>query len=136
MEAANATWLTSVFFKTCQCPDLERLFVQFPEFSYQPMEGSIDEVWEEPPVGGLNNLAVAKVINFDWRCAEVQLVSFLSRKAKSLHKLLIVSPNVTSLDVPGVQEADLSFLKDTLANGRIILSEFDDTATQPYHSEV
>ncbi|CAN6206882.1 unnamed protein product [Urochloa humidicola] len=80
MEAANLADIY-VFFKICQCPNLERLFVQLPEFTYQPMEGSIDELWEDPPVDGLDNLAVVKVMNFNWRCSEVQLVSFLLRKA-------------------------------------------------------
>ncbi|CAN6193407.1 unnamed protein product [Urochloa humidicola] len=135
MEAANLADIY-VFLNNCQCPNLERLFVQLPEFSNQSIESSIDEVWEEPPVDGLDNLAMVKVMNFNWRCAEVQLVSFLLRKAKSLQKLLIVSPNVTPLDVPGVQEADLLFLKEALANGRMMLSESDDAATRPYHSDV
>ncbi|CAL5049562.1 unnamed protein product [Urochloa decumbens] len=135
MEATNLADIY-VFFKICQCRNLERLFVQLPEFSYQPTEGSIDEVWEEPPVDGLDNLATVKVMNFNWRWAEVQLVSFLLRKAKSLQKLLIVSPNVTPPNAPGVDEADLFYLKEALANGKIMLSDSDDTATQPYHSEV
>jgi hypothetical protein len=89
---------------------------------------------EEPPEDGLDNLAMVKVKNFNWRCAEVQLVSFLLRKAKSLRKLLIVSENVSPLDVPGVQEAELLFLKEALANGKIMLSKSDDAAPHPYHS--
>jgi hypothetical protein len=34
-----------------------------------------------------------------------------------MRKLLIVSPNVTPLDLPDVQEADLLLLKEALANG-------------------
>jgi len=97
--------------------------------------GSIGEVREEPPEDDLYNLLMVKVMNFNWRCSEVQLVSFLLRKASSLRKLLIVSPNVTPPDLPCV-EADLLILKEALANGKIILSESDDITTQPYHSEV
>jgi hypothetical protein len=50
--------------------------------------------------------------------------------------VLLVSPNVLPLHVPGVQEADIFLLEEALASGRIIVSEFDDPATQPFHSEV
>jgi hypothetical protein len=48
---------------------------------------------------------------------------------------LIVSTNVTPLDLLGVQEVDLLLLKEALANGKIMLSESDDAVIQPYHSE-
>ena len=51
--------------------------------------GSIDEVREEPPEDDLDNLLMVKVMNFNWRRFEVQLVSYLSRKASSLHKLWV-----------------------------------------------
>ena len=100
------------------------------------MERSTDGVSEEPPEDGLDNLVMVKVMNFNLRCTEVQLVSFLLRKAISLRKLLIISPNAAPLDLPGVQEADLLLFREALANGKIMLSESDDAATQPYHSEV
>ncbi|OQU76919.1 putative FBD-associated F-box protein At1g61330 isoform X1 [Sorghum bicolor] len=135
MDAVNLADLY-VFLKTCQCPNLERLFVQLPKSSYGPMECSTDEVREEPPENGLDNLVIVKVMNFNWHRTEVELVSFLLRKASSLRKLLIVSPNIAPLDLPGVQEADLVLFKEALTNGKIILSESDDAATQPYHFEV
>lgn len=52
-----------------------------------------------------------------------------------MRKLLIVSPNVTPLKLPGVQVADLLLLKEALAEGKIMLSESDDAAIQPYHSK-
>ncbi|TVU08596.1 hypothetical protein EJB05_42005 [Eragrostis curvula] len=122
------------FLKTCKCPNLEKLFVQLP--TSNSMKASLDEVVEEPPEDGMDNLTIVKVMNFNWRRTEVQLVSFLLRKASSLHKLLLVSSNVAPLDIPGVQEADLLLLKEALANGKIMLSESDDAATQPYHSEI
>ncbi|CAN6206880.1 unnamed protein product [Urochloa humidicola] len=136
MEATNLADIY-VFLKTCKCRNLERLFVRLPGFVYKSMESSLDVVpeLEEPPEVGLDNLVTIKVTNFNWCCTEVQLVSFFLRKAKSMQKLLIVSPNITPVDVPGVQEADLLFLKEALANGKIMLSESDDAATQPYHSE-
>ncbi|RLN12399.1 hypothetical protein C2845_PM09G22010 [Panicum miliaceum] len=127
VEAANPADLY-VFLKTCQCPNLERLFVQ-------PIEGSTDEVTEEPSGDGLDNLLMVKFMNFNWCRAEVQLVSFLLRKASSLRKLLIVSPHVTLLDLPDVQEANLLLVKEALATGKIMLSKSDDATTQPYHSE-
>ncbi|CAN6162984.1 unnamed protein product [Urochloa humidicola] len=137
MEDANLADIY-VFLKTCQCHNLERLFVQLPEFVYEPMESSqsLHVAREELLEDGLDSLMMVKIMNFNWRCAEVQLVSFLLKKARSLHKLLIVSPNVTPPDVPNVDEADLLFLKEALANGKMMLSESDDAATQPYHSEV
>ncbi|TVU38266.1 hypothetical protein EJB05_11625 [Eragrostis curvula] len=136
MLAANLADIY-VFLKTCRCANLERLFVHLPKSeSYDPMEATLDEVGEEPTEVALDNLKIVKVMNFNWRHIEVQLVSFLLRKATSLHKLLLVSPNVSPLNAAGVQEADLLLLKEALDNGKIMLSESDDAATQPYHSEV
>ncbi|CAD6335748.1 unnamed protein product [Miscanthus lutarioriparius] len=135
MDAVNLADLY-VFLKTCQCPNLERLFVQLLESRYEPMERSTDGVSEEAPEDGLDNLVMVNVMNFNWRCTEVQLVSFLLRKASSLRKLLIVSPNAAPLDLLGVQEADLLLFREALANCKIMLSESDDASTQPYHSEV
>ncbi|EER90251.1 FBD-associated F-box protein At5g18780 isoform X1 [Sorghum bicolor] len=122
-----------LFLKTFQCPNLERLFVQLPAYRLKPTEGSIDQVREEPPEDGLDNLVMIKVMNFNWCPTEVQLVSFLLRKASSLQKLLIVSRNVTPVDSPGASEADLSLLKEALVNGTIMFTESDNAATQPYH---
>ncbi|CAL5049773.1 unnamed protein product [Urochloa decumbens] len=87
---------------------------------------------------GTIKLDLVRLPGFVYKSMESSLdvVPFLLRKAKSLQKLLIVSPNVTPPDVPGVQDEDLLFLKEALANGKIMLSESDDAATQPYHSEV
>jgi len=91
------------------------------------------KVMEEPPEDGLDNLVMVKVMNFNWCPSEVQLVSFLLRKASSLQKLLIVSRNVTPVDLPGAPEADLSLLKEALVNGKIMLTTSDNEAAQPYH---
>jgi len=90
-------------------------------------------VREEPPEDGLDNLVMIKVMNFNWCPTEVQLVSFLLRKASSLWKLLIVSHNVTPVDSPGAPEADLLLLKEALVNGKIMLTTSDNEAAQPYH---
>ncbi|XP_066383358.1 F-box protein At2g39490-like [Miscanthus floridulus] len=129
MKAADLSNLY-LFLKTFQCPNLERLFVQFPAYR-EPMVRV--KVMEEPPEDGLDNLVMVKVMNFNWCPSEVQLVSFLLRKARSLRKLLIVSRNVTPVDLPGTPEADHSLLKEALVNGKIMLIESDSTATQPYH---
>ncbi|KAK3131119.1 hypothetical protein QOZ80_6BG0502250 [Eleusine coracana subsp. coracana] len=55
-----------MFLKTCQCPNLERLFVQLPTIHYEPMKASIDEVVEESPEGALENLKIVKIVNFNW----------------------------------------------------------------------
>ncbi|KAL6610063.1 hypothetical protein ACP70R_040032 [Stipagrostis hirtigluma subsp. patula] len=130
--------LADIFFflKKCQCANLERLFVQLSDRSDAPLEDLHEELGVQPLENGLRNLRMAKVMNFNWRRFEVQLVTLLLRKASSLHKLLLVSPNVTPQHVPGVPDADLLLLKEALACGLIILSECDDAATQPFHSEV
>ncbi|CAN6215875.1 unnamed protein product [Urochloa humidicola] len=126
-----------LFLKACHCSNLERLFVQLPSTSFVASEDSLfEEVQVLPPEDALANLRMVKVMNFNWRRFEVQLVSLLLRKATSLHKVLLVSPNVNPQHVPGVQEADLFLLKEALSSGRIIVSKSDDPATQPFHSEV
>ncbi|KAL6640887.1 hypothetical protein ACP70R_019068 [Stipagrostis hirtigluma subsp. patula] len=112
-----------VFLNASHCPCVERLFVR--------RAGGV-----EPPENGLDNLRTVKVMNFNWRRFEVQLVSFLLRKASSLHKLLLVSPSITLQHVPGVPEADFLVIEEALASCHIILSESDDAATEPFHSEV
>ncbi|TVU08595.1 hypothetical protein EJB05_42004, partial [Eragrostis curvula] len=125
-----------VFLKASYCPSLERVFVQLPAISAVPLENLLEDVGVEPPEDGLGNLRMVKVMNFNWRCFEVLLVSFLLRKARSLHKLLLVSPNVTLLNVPGVPEADLLVIKNAMDNGRLMLSGSAAAATKPFHSEV
>ncbi|XP_066371701.1 F-box protein At4g09920-like [Miscanthus floridulus] len=135
MKAVNLANLY-LFLKTFQCPNLERLFVQLSGLSAyrcNPMEGCIDQLWEEPPEDGLDNLVMVKVTNFNWCPTEVQLVSFLLRKASSLQELLIVSRSVTPVDLPSAPEADLLLLKEALVNGKIMLTKSDYAATQPYH---
>ncbi|KAL6873829.1 hypothetical protein ACP4OV_013911 [Aristida adscensionis] len=59
------------------CPRLERLFVQLPD---RPLEVRPQEVWVEPPPGAvLGNLRTVKIMNFNWRLIELQLVIFLLR---------------------------------------------------------
>jgi hypothetical protein len=103
------------------------------------LEDLVEEVRVQlPEDGGLIKLRMVKVMNFNWRRFEVQLVSFLLRKATSLHKVLLVSPNVLPLHVPGVQEADL-FSSQRSFSQRATTAyacESDDPATQPFHSDV
>ena len=109
------------------------LCLQLPD---DPEEGSHDEVGEEPPEDCLDNVKIVKVVNFNWHHTEVELVSFLLRKASSLQKLLLVFSKAAQLDMPGVHGADLLLIHEALTNGKIMLSESDDVATQPYHYEV
>ena len=109
------------------------LCLQLPD---DPEEGSHDEVGEEPPEDCLDNVKIVKVVNFNWHHTEVELVRFLLRKASSLQKLLLVFSKAAQLDMPGVHGADLLLIHEALTNGKIMLSESDDVATQPYHYEV
>lgn len=97
---------------------------------------SFNHVGVEPPEDVLENLKVVKITNFNWNRIELQLVCFLLRKASSLHKLLLVTPSLVPLDVTGIQKEDLLFVGEAVTNGKIILSELDDAATQPFHSDV
>jgi hypothetical protein len=101
-----------------------------------PLEDLVEEVRVELPEDSLVNLRMVKVMNFNWHRFEVWLVCFLLRKATSLHKLLLVSPDVAPLHVPGVQVADLLLLNEALVSGRVIVSRSDYPTAQPFHSEV
>ncbi|CAL5040113.1 unnamed protein product [Urochloa decumbens] len=125
-----------LFLKACHCSNLERLFVQLLATSDVPLEDLVEDVRVVLPEDVLANLRMVKVMNFNWRRFEVQLVSLLLKKATSLHKMLLVSPNLAPLHVPGVREADLFLLIEALTSGHIMVSNSDDPATQPFHSEV
>ncbi|KAF8658774.1 hypothetical protein HU200_059260 [Digitaria exilis] len=112
--------------------NLERLFVQLPDITHWSLEDQGER--DGPPEHGLRNLRMVKVMKFNWRRFEVQLVSSLLSMASSLDKLLLVSPNVSQPHVRGVQEADLSPLEEALASGRItILTKSNDRLTRPFH---
>ncbi|PWZ16421.1 F-box/LRR-repeat protein [Zea mays] len=136
MEAVNLADLY-VFLKTCRCPNLERIFVQLPAFSHVPVKGPIDEVMEEPSQDGygFDNLVMVKVMNFNWRPTEVQLLGFLLRRASPLCELLIVSNNAMPLNLSGVPDEDLTLLLDGIDNGKITVRKSDDAEIQPCHSE-
>ncbi|XP_037462622.1 uncharacterized protein LOC119334058 [Triticum dicoccoides] len=125
-----------VFLKNSGCSNLERLFVQLPTAPSGLLVDSFDYVGLEPPPDVLENLKVVKITNFSWNRYELQLVLFLLRKASSLHKLVLITPSLEPLHVPGIQKADLLFLAEAVANGKVILSGSDDAATQPFHSDV
>ena len=97
---------------------------------------SFDYVGLEPPPDVLENLKVVKIMNFSWNRFELQLVCFLLTKASSLRKLLLITPSLVPLHVPGIQKADLLFLAEAVANAKVILSVSDHAATQPFHSDV
>lgn len=112
------------------------LCLQLPSIPIEPLVDSFNHVGVEPPEDVLENLKVVKITNFNWNRIELQLVCFLLRKASSLHKLLLVTPSLVPLDVTGIQKEDLLFVGEAVTNGKIILSELDDAATQPFHSDV
>ncbi|XBI42082.1 hypothetical protein VPH35_126459 [Triticum aestivum] len=125
-----------VFLKNSGCSNLERLFVQLPTAPSGLLVDSFDYVGLEPPPDVLENLKVVKITIFSWNRYELQLVLFVLRKASSLHKLVLITPSLEPLHVPGIQKADLLFLAEAVANGEVILSGSDDAATQPFHSDV
>lgn len=112
------------------------LCLQLPSIPSGPLVDSSNYVGVEPPEDVLENLKVVKITNFNWNRIEVQLVSFLLRKASSLHKLVLVTPSLVPLDVIGIQKEDLLLVGEAVANGKIILSKLDDAATKPFHSDV
>ncbi|XBI13943.1 hypothetical protein VPH35_140602 [Triticum aestivum] len=116
--------------------NLERLFVQLPTAPSGLLVDSFDYVGLEPPPDVLENLKVVKITNFSWNRYELQLVFFLLRKTSSLHKLVLITSSLEPLHVPGIQKADLLFLAQAVANGKVILSGSDDAATPPFHSDV
>ena len=112
--------------------------MQLPEFEGDPIAASLEVVEEQPEVR-LEKLKMVKCVNFNWHRphrTDVQLVSFLLRKATSLQEVLLVSSNINMLDMSSVQEADRLLLTEVRDNDKVILREFDDGATRPYHSEV
>lgn len=102
-----------------------------------PVKGPIDEVMEEPSQDGygFDNLVMMKVMNFNWRPTEVQLLGFLLRRASPLCELLIVSNNAMPLNLSGVPDEDLTLLLDGIDNGKITVRKSDDAEIQPCHSE-
>lgn len=109
---------------------------QLPAISDEPyMENFFDEVKEVPPEDGLESLTLMKIMNFSWDRIEVQLVSFLLRRASSLHTLLVVSPKGSPLKRPRFAVEDLLIRERASANAQIILRASDDAATKPFHSE-
>ncbi|KAL5199740.1 hypothetical protein ABZP36_020943 [Zizania latifolia] len=136
MKAENLASIY-LFLKIFHCPNLSRLFVQFPIFGHEPFqENLLDGVTEVSLEDGLDNLTVVRIMNFNWHPIEVQLVSFLLRKARNIRTLQLVSPSAIPLNVAGIEQEDLSPIREALANGLIILSEFEDGATKPFHSEI
>ncbi|XP_044442176.1 uncharacterized protein [Triticum aestivum] len=119
-------------------PALHPLFQQapLPTAPSGLLVDSFDYVGLEPPPDVLENLKVVKITNFSWNRYELQLVFFLLRKTSSLHKLVLITSSLEPLHVPGIQKADLLFLAQAVANGKVILSGSDDAATPPFHSDV
>lgn len=125
-----------MFLKNSQCCNLERLFVQLPSIPSELLVDPFDYVLVEPTENGLENLKVVKIVNFNWNHIELQLVCFLLRKATSLDKMILVTPTLVPSNAPGIQKADLLFLAEAGANGKVILRESDDAVAQPFHSDV
>ncbi|WVZ77806.1 hypothetical protein U9M48_025628 [Paspalum notatum var. saurae] len=134
------------FLKTCQCPQLERLFVQLPMNTRDSFtENFLDILEEEPPNGGLENLSLAKMTNFKGYRNEKRLVEFLLRKSSSLEKLFLIPPKedhpqglrkIQSEVLPNYLKTEILHLERASANAQIIFSEPDGPPFQPLHSEV
>jgi hypothetical protein len=50
--------------------------------------------------------------------------------------MILVTPTLVPSNASGIQKADLLFLAEAGATGKVILRECDDAVTQPFHSDV
>ncbi|KAG8074856.1 hypothetical protein GUJ93_ZPchr0006g44196 [Zizania palustris] len=138
MKAENLSSIY-LFLKIFRCPNLSRLFVQFPKFGHEPFqENLLDRVTEEWLEDGLDNLTVVRIMNFNWHRIKVQLLIFLLRNARNIRTLQLVSPSAVPLNVSGIEQEDLSPIREAFANDIIILRQFEDgsSSTKPFHSEM
>ncbi|KAF0904629.1 hypothetical protein E2562_036005 [Oryza meyeriana var. granulata] len=138
MRAKNLAGIYA-FLENCHCPNLTRLFLQLPRIRDRDRQARLESVSEEVPEDGLGKLRVVRIMNFNRTRIEIQLVSFLLRKARDINTLQLVSPspNTIPLGALGVEQEDIRpIIQEALANGVIKYSKSDDGTTQPCHSEV
>ncbi|XP_062218253.1 F-box/LRR-repeat protein At3g26922-like [Phragmites australis] len=134
------------FLKTCCCPQLEKLFVQLPTNTNDSFtENFLEVAEEEPPKGGLENILLVKMTNFNGHRNEMHLVEFLLRKASCLKKLLLIAPKedhpqglrkIQSDVLPNFLKTQILHLERASDNAQIIFSEPDGPRIEPLHSEV
>uniref|UniRef100_A0A0D9WTD8 At1g61320/AtMIF1 LRR domain-containing protein n=1 Tax=Leersia perrieri TaxID=77586 RepID=A0A0D9WTD8_9ORYZ len=134
MKASNLADIYA-FLKTFHFPNLAKLFLQLPRIRDQENTIHLQSVSEEMPEGRLDNLQVVRIMKFTGSQIEMQLVSFLLRKARFIRTLQLVSPspNTIPLDALGSEGQDI---QRALDNGVIKFGESDDDATRPCHSEL
>ncbi|KAF0917609.1 hypothetical protein E2562_020978 [Oryza meyeriana var. granulata] len=128
-----------VFLRTCHRPNLKELFVQLPTPTNWPFgEDLPGEQQEEQPEVGLDNLEVAKIMNFNWRHYELQLVAFLLRKGSPNHTLLLVSPRSLKFYELGLHQEDLSLIQAARASGQLVVAGIlgDHAVYRPVHSKI
>ncbi|CAD5197385.1 unnamed protein product [Musa acuminata subsp. malaccensis] len=137
------------FFRLCQCPRLEKLFIELPTNMGDPfIEKYLVVSEEEPPEVDFEYLKMIKINSFKGHSNEICLVKFLLGKAGSLESLVMISPkeligeqhNKNILDgcpdfLHFLQSQLLSFTRASVG-AQIILSEHDDNKFSPTHWEV
>ncbi|KAL5222124.1 hypothetical protein ABZP36_026837 [Zizania latifolia] len=128
-----------VFLKICHHPNLEKLFVQLPTIISEPSEEDLIGMPREepPPEVGLDKLLLVKIRNFNWGRYELQLASFLLRKASSMRTLLLVAPRPVPLNELRIEQADIPLVEAALMSGQLVVVGFlDDPLYRPFHSKV
>ncbi|WOL16024.1 hypothetical protein Cni_G24806 [Canna indica] len=137
------------FFKLCECPRLEKLFIELPTNMRDPFLEKYLTVSEgEPPEVDFECLKTIKINNFKGHSNEMRLVKFLLEKASSLESLVVVSPKELVGDELNKNMVDgcpdfLHFFETQLTNftrgsvsANITLSEHDDRKFCPTHCGV
>ncbi|KAG8045500.1 hypothetical protein GUJ93_ZPchr0008g12334 [Zizania palustris] len=128
-----------VFLNISNHPNLEKLFVQLPTIISEPSEEDFIGILREepPPEVGLDKLLLVKIRNFNWGRYELQLVSFLLRKASSMRTLLLVAPRLVPLNELRMEQADIPLVEAALMSGQLVVVEFlDDPLYRPFHSKI
>ncbi|XP_010932063.1 F-box/FBD/LRR-repeat protein At1g13570 [Elaeis guineensis] len=141
------------FFRLCQTPFIEKLFIQLPKGPEDPQE--IRSV-PEPSDITFNHLKAIKLSNFKGGMSEMRLVRFLLERAVVLETMVLVAPPKADLkesinheqynsasEAISQDNVDLMVLRGQLSllpktsRANIVLCEYleDDKALAPKHTE-
>ncbi|KAG6518269.1 F-box/LRR-repeat protein 13-like isoform X2 [Zingiber officinale] len=137
------------FFRLCECPRLEKLFIELPTNTRDPFVEKYLEISEEdPPEVEFEYLKMIKISNFKDHSNEMRLVRFLLEKASSLESFVVVAPKELVGDEynkrdPNARSDFLQYLQLKLSSiqkvplrRQIILSDHDDNKFRPTHWDV
>ncbi|KAJ6806665.1 F-box protein [Iris pallida] len=132
------------FFRLCDCPNLEKLFLELPTHMYDPyVENFFDATKEAPlPENFFFNLKIVRINNFNGHQYEMQLVRFLLSKAIYLESLIIVVPpecpargessKTASCQLYNLR-VQLSQIAEPYSKPQIVVTEHDDYRVRPTH---